>query len=229
MPLVLVIAIAVGLARGGKISNLAEIGVRAWWLLIVGFALLVTAGFLPRSMHDLAVGLVLASYVLLLIFILMHRQMAGLWVAGLGILMNFTVIAVNGGMPVMLEAVEVAFGSADMTLGAKHVLLTEETHLAFLADVIPLPYGVISLGDVFLAIGLGVFVEDQIRRPVRLFAAEPKAPPDPPPRDNRVPASPPPPLRGAERSEAGGGGLPFRREAGGEARPTVPSVGEGAA
>ena len=168
MPLVLVIAIAVGLARGGKISNLAEIGVRAWWLLIVGFALLVTARFLPRSMHDLAVGLVLASYVLLLIFILMHRQMAGLWVAGLGILMNFTVIAVNGGMPVMLEAVEVAFGSADMALGAKHVLLTEETHLAFLADVIPLPYGVISLGDVFLC--------DRTRR-VRRRSDSPAGPP----------------------------------------------------
>jgi hypothetical protein len=170
LPLVLAIAIAVGLARGGKISNLAEIGVRAWWLLIVAFALLITATFLPRSMHELAVVLVVASYVLLLIFILMHRQMAGLWVAGLGILMNFTVIAVNSGMPVMLEAVEVSFGSADMALGARHVLLTEETHLAFLADVIPLPYGVISLGDVFLAIGLGVFVEDQIRRPIRLFA-----------------------------------------------------------
>jgi hypothetical protein len=170
MPLVLVIAIAVGLARGGKISNLAEIGVRAWWLLIVGLAMLITATFLPRSMHDLAVVLVVASYVLLLIFIRMHRQMAGLWVAGLGILMNFTVIAANSGMPVMLEAVEVSFGSADIVLGAKHVLLTDETRLAFLADVIPLPYGVISLGDVFLAIGLGVFVEDQIRRPVRLFA-----------------------------------------------------------
>ena len=170
MPLVLIIAIAVGLARGGKISNLAEIGVRAWWLLIIGLALLITAAFLPRSMHDLAVVLVVASYLVLLIFMLMHRQMAGIWVAGLGILMNFTVIAVNGGMPVMVEAVEIAFGSGDMSLGAKHILLTEETHLAFLADVIPLPYGVISLGDVFLAIGLGVFVEDQIRRPVRLFA-----------------------------------------------------------
>jgi hypothetical protein len=27
----------------------------------------------------------------------------------------------------------------------------------------------VSLGDVFLAVGLGVFVEDQMRRPVRWF------------------------------------------------------------
>ncbi len=121
-------------------------------------------------MHDLAVGLILASYVPLLVFVLLNRQMAGLWVAGIGVLMNFTVIAANAGMPVMLEAVKLAGGSVDVALGARHIVLTESTHLAFLSDIIPLPGSVISLGDVFLAIGVGVFLEDQVRRPVRLFA-----------------------------------------------------------
>jgi hypothetical protein len=170
MLLVLVIAIAVGLARGGKLSNLTEIGVRAWWLLIIGFGLQLVAAFLPRSSQNLAVALILASYVPLILFVLLNRQMAGLWVAGLGVLMNFTVIAANGGMPVMLEAVKLAGGSADAVLGAKHVVLTEDTQFAFLADIIPLPHSVISMGDVFLAIGVGVFLEDQVRRPVRLFA-----------------------------------------------------------
>lgn len=170
MLLVLVIAIAVGLARGGRLSNLTEIGVRAWWLLFIGFGLQLAATFLPRDMHGLAVGLNLASYVPLLVFVLLNRQMAGLWVAGIGVLMNFTVIAANSGMPVMLEAVKLAGGSVDVALGAKHVVLTESTHLAFLSDIIPLPGSVISLGDVFLAIGVGVFLEDQVRRPVRLFA-----------------------------------------------------------
>jgi Kef-type K+ transport system membrane component KefB len=75
-----------------------------------------------------------------------------------------------GLVPVMLEAVKLAGGSVDVALGAKHVVLTESTHLAFLSDIIPLPGSVISLGDVFLAIGVGVFLEDQVRRPVRLFA-----------------------------------------------------------
>lgn len=170
MLLVLVIAIVVGLARGGKISNLTEIGVRAWWLLVIGFGLQLGATFLPLSMHDFAVALILASYAPLLLFVLLNRQMTGFWVAGIGVLMNVTVIAANGGMPVMLEAVKLAGGSADAVLGARHVVLTEETSLAFLADIIPLPRSVISLGDVFLAIGIGVFLEDQIRRPVRLFA-----------------------------------------------------------
>ncbi|MEN8235185.1 MAG: DUF5317 domain-containing protein [Actinomycetota bacterium] len=170
MLLVLAIAIVIGLARGGKLSNLTEIGVRAWWLLFLGFGLQIGATFLPVRMHELAVGLILSSYLPLLLFVWLNRQMAGLWVAGIGVLMNFTVIAVNSGMPVMLAAAELAGGSSDVILGAKHVVLTESTHLAFLADVIPLPGNVISIGDVFLAVGVGVFLEDQIRRPLRLFA-----------------------------------------------------------
>ena len=159
-----------GWPEGEALEPDGDWSARCWWLLIVGFGLQLAATFLPRSSQSLAVGLILASYVPLLLFVLLNRQMAGLWVAGLGVLMNFTVIAANGGMPVMLEAVKLAGGATDAALGAKHVVLTEETHLAFLADIIPLPRSVISMGDVFLAIGVGVFLEDQVRRPVRLFA-----------------------------------------------------------
>ena len=170
MLLVLAIAVAVGFLRGGKLSNLTQIDVRSWWLLLVGFGIQIGSAFLPRTMHDVAVVLILGAYIPLLIFVWLNRTMAGLWMAGIGILMNFTVIALNSGMPVMIEAIKIAGGSVDVALGAKYVVLTATTHLAFLADVIPLPQNVISLGDVFLAIGVGVFLEDQIRRPIRLFA-----------------------------------------------------------
>ncbi len=170
MLLVVVIAMLVGWIRGGKLSNLTEIRVRVWWLLIFGFGLQLIAGFLPRDQHDLAVGLILVSYLPLLLFVWLNRAMNGLWIAGIGILMNFTVIVVNSGMPVLPEAVLLAGGSEDFTLGAKHVLLDADTRLPFLADIIPLPRSVLSLGDLFLAIGIGVFLEDQMRRPLRLFA-----------------------------------------------------------
>ena len=55
----------------------------------------------------------------------------------------------------------------------KHLVLDESTHFAFLADVIPLRFigqgQVISLGDVLLAVGLGRFLEHELRRPVRWF------------------------------------------------------------
>jgi hypothetical protein len=106
-----------------------------------------------------------------LVFVWLNREASGIWIAGIGVLMNFTVIAVNGGMPVLPEAAAIAGGEAgDLVLSAKHVLLTDATHLPFLADIIPLPGAVVSLGDVFLAIGVAVFLEDQMRQPLTLFA-----------------------------------------------------------
>jgi hypothetical protein len=164
------LAVVVSLLRGGRISNISEIRLRAWWLLFVGFGMQIAAGFFDTERSDLATGLVLLSFVPLVAVVWLNRNEAGMWIAGIGILMNFTVIALNGGMPVLPEAVELAGGSAgSLELDAKHVLLTAETRLPFLADIIPLPRSVISLGDVFLAVGLGVFIEDQLKQPKRLF------------------------------------------------------------
>ncbi len=170
MLLVLVISIVVGWARGGSLRNLTEIRVKMWWLLPLGFIVLTASAFVPSDNHDVAVVLVLVSYLPLLLFVWLNRELTGMWIAGLGILMNFTVIVLNSGMPVLTEAVSIAGGSSDVVLGAKHVILNESTRLPFLADIIPLPGAVLSLGDVFLAIGIGAFLEDQMRKPLSLFA-----------------------------------------------------------
>jgi hypothetical protein len=91
--------------------------------------------------------------------------------------MNFVVIAANGGMPVLAGAAEVASGftvsTPDLSGTFKHVPLDATSHLTFFADVIPLRLvrigEVISLGDIFLALGLGVFLESELRRPRRYF------------------------------------------------------------
>ena len=169
--LVLVISIALGALRGGSLRNLTEIRVKLWWLLPLGFVILAAASFVPSDKHDVAVALILISYLPLLVFVLLNRRLSGIWIAGMGILMNFTVIVANSGMPVLREAALIASSTAgELALGAKHVLLTPETSLPFLADVIPLPGAVLSLGDVFLAIGVGVFLEHQMRQPLSLFA-----------------------------------------------------------
>jgi hypothetical protein len=166
---VLVFSVIVSLFRGGKLSNLTEIYAKGWWLLLIGFGMQIAANYVPDSNPDLAVGLVLASYLPLLIVVALNRNEAGMWIAGIGVLMNFTVIALNQGMPVLPEAAELAGNTDELVLGAKHVVLDTATRLPFLADIIPLPGSVISLGDVFFAIGLGVFVEDQMQQPVKLF------------------------------------------------------------
>jgi len=170
MGLVIALAIIVGYVRGGKLRNLTEIRVTMWWLLPLGFITLALSEVVPSDMTDVANLLVLLSYLPLLLFVWLNRDLTGIWIAGLGILMNFTVIALNGGMPVLTEAAFIAGNTGDLVLDAKHVLLTETTRLPFLADVIPLPNAVLSLGDVLLAIGVAAFLEDQMRQPLTLFA-----------------------------------------------------------
>lgn len=170
MALVLVISIVVGFIRGGKLRNLTEIRVTMWWLLPLGFIVLAASSLVHFGNHEVAVAMILGSYLPLLLFVWLNRDLTGIWIAGMGILMNFTVISLNGGMPVLAEAALIAGSGGELLLDAKHVLLTESTRLPFLADIIPLPGAVLSLGDVFLVIGVGAFLEDQMRQPLTLFA-----------------------------------------------------------
>jgi hypothetical protein len=179
LAIVLFLALVIAMFRGGRLSNLADIRLRAWWLLVVGVLLQVGTRFLPdESWADTAgVSMVLVSFGLLLVMVILNRAEPGMWLAGIGILMNFTVIAANGGMPVLGEAAEVASGftvaDPDVAGSFKHVRLDDTSRIVFLADVIPLRLGsmgtVISLGDVFLAVGLGRYLEAELRRPRRWF------------------------------------------------------------
>ena len=178
LAIVIGISIVMSLLRGGRFLNLSEIQLRAWPLLILGFGMQMAADLLPNDRswsHNTAVTMIILSFVPLLFLVWRNRQEAGMWLAGIGVFMNFTVIAINGGMPVLPGAATIGLGrditALDFDALPKHVLLDGSTRLAFLGDVIPVRIirNVISLGDVFLAIGLGVFVEDQMRRPVRWF------------------------------------------------------------
>lgn len=178
LALVLFVALTISLLRGGRLVNLADIRLRLWWLLLIAFAMQAVADRLPnRSWADeVAVGLVLVSYALLVAMVFFNRESPGMWLAGLGVLMNFTVIALNGGMPVLTEAARVASGftaAPEIVGSAKHIPIGPGVHLPFLADVIPIRFAgqgqVISLGDVFLAVGLARFLEAELRRPIRWF------------------------------------------------------------
>jgi hypothetical protein len=179
LAIVVFIALSVAVLRGGRLVNLGDIEMRSWWLLFLSLGLQLGTRFLPDESWSEWVGvvMVLVSFVLLMLLVVLNRSKPGMWIAGLGVLMNFTVIAVNGGMPVLAEAAEVASGFSisepDLSTTFKHVLLDESSRLTFFADVIPLRIAgfgeVISIGDIFLALGLGVFLEHELRRPRRYF------------------------------------------------------------
>lgn len=180
LALVLFLALTIAVLRGGRLSNLGDIHLRMWWLLPMAFLLQIATAWLPRSARwsdSVGLAMILTSFVLLLGLVILNRDRTGMWLAGVGVLMNFSVIALNGGMPVLEGAWEVAagFSGEAMSVAAsyKHVTLDVGTRLSFLADVIPIRLAnqgnVVSLGDVFLAVGLARFLESELRRPVRWF------------------------------------------------------------
>lgn len=159
--------------------NLGDIELKAWWLLFLALGLQLGTKWLPDESWSETLGLVmvLVSFALLMVLVLLNRTKSGMWIAGIGVLMNFMVIALNGGMPVLQGAAEAAsnftVSDPDLSGSFKHVVLDETSRLTFFADVIPLRLigigEVISLGDIFLALGLGVFLEHELRRPRRWF------------------------------------------------------------
>ncbi len=185
LAIVLFLALAIAMLRGGRLVNLGDIELRAWWLLFIAFGLQAATGFLSEDAETLGLVLVLTSFVLLMVLVTLNRAKPGMWIAGLGVLMNFTVIALNGGMPVLAGAAEVASAftvtDPDLSGSFKHVLLDESSRLTFFADVIPLRLAgigeVISIGDIFLAVGLGAFLEYELRRPRRYFKRGARAQP----------------------------------------------------
>jgi hypothetical protein len=165
----LIIAIAVGYLTGGRLSNLANLRIRWAPLAIVG---LVMQLINPPGRWPLA--MLVGSFVLLLIFAIVNRQVLGFWLILIGVSLNFLVIGINSGMPVSSQALS-ASGQED-TIGqltdnadsyVKHHLAGDDDRLLFLGDVIALspPVGqAISIGDIFTYGGVVVVVVAGMRR-----------------------------------------------------------------
>lgn len=141
---------------------------------------LVLAGFLPQffafsfpatrtAISDRGVAWALiVSQLLLLVFIWINRKIPGGWWMGLGLLLNFIVILINGGMmPLTPENAQHLLpegSSIALQLGArvgisKDVLLEKaHTNLWFLSDIFLLPEWLhyplaFSIGDICLSVG----------------------------------------------------------------------------
>lgn len=111
------------------------------------------------------------SYLPLIIFVCYNRKSWGMLVIGLGLLLNLLVICANGGaMPVDPAGLAPPLRQ-ELIEGAGsplHEVLSEESALKFLGDVIRVPYGkhrIVSAGDLLMAIGLGLFIQQGMLPP----------------------------------------------------------------
>ncbi len=158
---VLVLAVGVAYLRGGRLHRLADAPLRWSWLLLggVGMQVLVDVAAARGVFADASTAgwlLLVTSQLLVVGWILANAHLPGTVLIGIGLLLNAVVIAANGAMPVSPEAMAAIGLEPTVTPTGKHTLLTDETRLPWLADILPLPplRSVISVGDIVLAAGL---------------------------------------------------------------------------
>jgi hypothetical protein len=163
------LALVAGYLSGGRLAALGRLRIRWPALAIAGFAMQVVN---PPGRWPLA--MLLGSFVLLTAFTIANLRTTGFALILVGVALNFTVIAVNGGMPVSRDAL-VASGQeatlSELTDEAdayvKHHLADGDDRALFLADVIGLPPPVaqaVSVGDVWTYGGIAVVVAAGMRR-----------------------------------------------------------------
>ena len=156
-----------GFVRGGRLGNLGQMPLRHGWLAVLalvgqGVAFSPVGGLFPV----LTAPLYLTSNLLLFLPVAFNIHLAGMRLFGLGLLCNALVISLNGGyMPVSPAAQRLAGleqRAEILEAQGRHyntVLMTADTRLTFLGDIIPWPLlpipfrNVYSLGDFLIGGG----------------------------------------------------------------------------
>jgi hypothetical protein len=141
------------------------------WLAIVAFLPQYFVTYFGKAQAPipdwLAAFAIITSQGLLFLFAWLNRQLPGMLVLIIGLVLNLTVMIANGGfMPINPQTAERVVGKERVVsvetgsrIGYKDILLpSNETHLELLSDrFLPpegFPYQVaFSLGDIFIAIG----------------------------------------------------------------------------
>ncbi len=169
----LVAGLLAGLVAGGRIDNLAEVRLRWVWLIFLALILRFGTEAALRAdipiAETLRVPLFTVSFGVLIYGLWINRGSPGLLVTAAGATSNAFAMLLNGGfMPVWGPSLQLSGLSSSDLRDEFHVLLPEGMDLEFLAragpfgDVLPItiPYleNVSSVGDVFIAAGLGWFV-----------------------------------------------------------------------
>jgi hypothetical protein len=158
------LGILFGLIGGGSLRGLGRYALRGALLPVAAYLLKAGAAayFAPQTG---ALAVCLVQYSLLFLFLLFnHRRPVWPLFAFAGTLMNFLVIALNGGcMPVAASLLGRGERLTQLAEGSVYAycLADQTTRLPFLGDVIRLgsaqaPLGFASIGDLVLCIGVGI-------------------------------------------------------------------------
>jgi hypothetical protein len=161
--ILILVAVAAGFVAGGSLRGFERVQIHWWGAAFAGLAVQLLPSF---SVGGRAVGPIMlaSSYALLAAFLWVNRRLPAAPIMLIGLVLNLLVVVPNGGMPVSASAAGSSGGSNALLSpidDGKHHLMTDDDVLTPLADVIavPSPVGaVLSIGDVFLYVGMMSFV-----------------------------------------------------------------------
>lgn len=167
--LAIIIGMAAGALRHGRLSNLPSLNLRSVWILLIALLIqaLIFPLFLPQPLLPFATApLHLMSYALVVVWIFLNLRTRPMWLVGVGGLSNLVVLVANGGyMPVSLDAL-VQAGQANTAshlavagVYANVIPMGADTRLNALGDILAMPdwvplARVFSLGDIVIAVGI---------------------------------------------------------------------------
>lgn len=168
-------SLIVGKLRKGKFSNLKDAEIHKGYLIVAAFLLEFLTVYFSAKGYKLFSNNIFyihfLSYCLLFVGIYFNISKLSFKLVMLGTLLNFIVIILNGGqMPVSQDAMVRAGLSGDINAMLNgevitHTFIAKDTVLRFLGDIfiLPKPYPrpkVFSLGDVFMAIGVFIYLQE---------------------------------------------------------------------
>lgn len=174
----MIFSLIIAKIRKGTFANIEKLEFQKWYLIPIAGGIQLALTLLQRVnpswakvlLEDYFIYIHAFSYILILLFTLMNIKKKSMKLFLIGILLNFLVITFNGGkMPVSIQGIK-GINSPTIELpyrefDIKHVAVTPNTKLVYLADIIliPRPYPlpkILSIGDVFLMLGLFVFIQE---------------------------------------------------------------------
>lgn len=145
---------------GGKLSRLAYVRFRAWWILIVALlAQVLIIEIFPDANRTLLEGVHMATYVAAGAFVAINWRVPGLLVIAAGGAMNGITIALNGGQ---LPASKPALQMAGIEVAKGEFInsgVVKDPVLPIFGDIFvwpePFPFAnVFSFGDALIVIGV---------------------------------------------------------------------------
>ena len=172
----LLLGVLVGVIRKGRISNLSEIQIRGWVLVVIG-ALIQFTPILLNKFQILTNYHVFFPFVALVIMIgvmLLNLEKKGMWLILGGGLINGIAIAMNGfKMPVDIEGLHYAgLDAVAETIMDGSVINyvdanTVENFTRYLGKIVAVPSlypfaKVLSVGDILMMAGIVVLISGQM-------------------------------------------------------------------